>query len=245
MLDSDSPGRERENVMGRVRSGLRGRRRDLQRLVRRARATGDLLRAKVVTTFYRRMVLFTYDLQAAPIPVFGTRIPVRYATLTPEDAPAYRRFRPGVDAREIERRLARGDRCFVVWHGDRIMHECWVTASARTYVPYLERDIRLEPGDAYFYGAYTDAKYRGQGLYTGCYSFIARVLQQEGRLRATALVALENRPAFVVLERSGLIASGQYTFVRLGPWRRWWAAPFEGRALLSLEPARSEPGHYP
>jgi len=194
---------------------------------------------KIVTTFHRRMVLLTYELQARPIPTFTSPLPVRHAVLTDADGAAYRRFRPGADERELASRRARGDRCFVVWHERRIIHECWVTTAPRAYVPYLHRDLCLEPGDAYYYGAYTDASCRGRRLFTGCYSFIARTLQQEGWRRSVALVALENRRSVVVLERSGLTACGLYAALRLGPWHRHRARPYAGHTLLPLEPPAS------
>ena len=197
---------------------------------------------KILTTFYRRMVMLTYQLQEGVIPTFSSSIPVRYAELTEADHAAHRRFRPALAAGELERRLGRGDRCFVMWQDDRLIHECWVTTAERAYVPYLHREIRLEPGDAYYYGAYTDPGFRGRGLFTGCYSFIARRLQQEGYRRSVALVAAENRHSVVVLERSGLEANGIYACLRLGRWQSHWQRPQAGHALLPLGRAHSEPG---
>lgn len=222
-------------------SPARRRRWPARRLIRSARAGRDLLAMKAVTTVYRRMVLLTYELQAGPIPTLSSRIPVRYATLAADDREAYRRFRPKVGGSQVERRLARGDRCFVTWHEGRIIHECWVTTSPRAYVAYLGRELRLEPGDAYYYGAFTDTAFRGRGLFSGCYSFIARTLQQEGCRRSVALVALENRRSVVVLERSGLTARGVYACLRLGRWQRHWAIPYAGHTLLPLERPQPAP----
>ena len=229
-----------ENVSA-GRSAARPRRWRARRLARAARAARSVIRTKIVTTFYRRMVLLTYELQGRRIPAFSSRIPVRYGTLTDADLGAYRRFRPKLGRRELEHRLRRGDRCFVVWHEGRIVHECWVTTAPTAYVAYLHREIRLEPGDAYYYGAYTDAGFRGLGLFTGCYSFIARTLQREGCRRSIALVAVENRRSVLVLERSGLTPGGLYACLRLGPWRRHRAWPFPGRTLPPLQRPRSEP----
>jgi len=196
---------------------------------------------KIVTTFYRRMVMLTYELQGGVVPTFSSSIPVRYAELGEASHAAYQRFRPALAAGELRRRLGRGDRCFVIWNEDRIIHECWVGTAERACVPYLHREIRLEPGDAYYYGAYTDPAFRGRRLFAGCYSYIARTLQREGWRRSVALVAVENRRSVVVLERSGLEAQGVYACLRLGRWQ-YWQHPHRGHTLLPLDRPRPEPG---
>ena len=75
----------------------------------------QVLTMKILTTFYRRMILFVYPLDK-PIPAFRAPLPVDIAILTERDLDVYRRFRPDQSVKEIRARLTRGDRCFACWY---------------------------------------------------------------------------------------------------------------------------------
>jgi len=170
---------------------------------------------KILTTFYRRMILFVYPLDKE-IPVLRSRLSVNFTILTERDLDAYHRFRPDQSRKEIRTRLDSGDRCFVCWYEDRIVDAGWV-ATGRVYIPYLRQHLVLGPKDIYNYDAYTLPAYRGLGIYMARNSYVARYNQKEGYSRSIAMVAVENRAPRVILQRSGLRPIGLYSCLRFGP----------------------------
>jgi len=187
---------------------------------------------KILTTFYRRMILFVYPLDST-IPVLLPRLPVDIAILTERDLDAYNRYRPDQSMKEIRARLARGDRCFACWYDDRIVDAGWV-ATGRVYIPYLRRRLILGSGDIYNYDAYTLPAYRGLGIFMARISYVGRYNQQEGYSRGLALVAVENKAPRVILYKSGVRPIGLYSCLRLGPWQWEWRLPWGKDALLSI-----------
>lgn len=192
----------------------------------------EMLAMKVLTTFYRRMILFVYPLDGT-IPVLESRLSVNIAILTEGDLEAYHRYRPDRNLKEIRARLARGDRCFACWYEDRIVDGGWV-ATGRVYVPYLRRRLVLAPGDIYNYDAYTLPAFRGLNLFMARNSYVARYNQKERYLRSLALVAAENKASRVILYRWGLRPIGLYTCLRFGPWQWDWHQTWGDEMLLSL-----------
>ncbi len=192
----------------------------------------DVLAMKILTTFYRRMILFVYPLDST-IPVLLPRLPVDIAILIERDLDAYHRFRPDQSMKEIRMRLESGDRCFVCWYEDRIVDAGWV-ATGRVYIPYLRRRLILGSRDIYNYDAYTLPAYRGLGIFMARNSYVARYNQKEGYSRSIAMVAVENKASKVILHRSGLIPIGLYNCLRLGPWQWEWQQQWGQEALLDL-----------
>jgi len=192
----------------------------------------EVLAMKILTTFYRRMILFEYPLNQQ-IPVLRSRLPVNIAILTERDLDAYNRYRPDQSMKEIRARLARGDRCFACWYDDRIVDAGWV-ATGRVYIPYLRRRLILGSGDIYNYDAYTLPAYRGLGIFMARISYVGRYNQQEGYSRGLALVAVENKAPRVILYKSGVRPIGLYSCLRLGPWQWEWRLPWGKDALLSI-----------
>jgi hypothetical protein len=209
-------------------------------VLRTLRAASTLLWMKVVTTFYRRMALLSFTATDEPLPDLHAGVPVRFARLSDADRAKYLAFRSDQSAAEVGSRLARGDRCFVAWHGDGIVDAGWVSTDRHVHVPYLGRDLQLEPGDIYYYDTYTIPRLRGHGLYMARNWFAARELRAEGYRRGLALVAVENRVAIAVLQRAGLTLHGTYARLRLGVADLLWSRPSPGRRLPELlPPARS------
>ncbi len=192
----------------------------------------NMIAMRVMTTFYRRMILFVYPLDGS-IPVLRSRVSVNTVILTERDLDAYHRFRPDQSVKEIKSRLARGDRCFTYWHEGQIVDAGWV-ATGRVYIPYLRRYLVLAQGDIYNYDAYTLPAYRGLGMYMARNSYVARYNQKEGYSRSLALVAVENKAPRVILSRSGLRPIGLYSCLRFGPWQLEWQQPWSEDDLLSL-----------
>ncbi|MBC7790581.1 MAG: hypothetical protein H7Z74_11595 [Anaerolineae bacterium] len=175
--------------------------------------------AKTVTTFYRRMLFLVYPLQRRQIPTFRTTLSLDFSVLTTE-LKEYHEFRPDTPVAEIRDRMDRGDRCFASWHGGRIVDAGWVATGA-VRVRYLERHMLLSHGDIYHYDSFTLPEFRGRGPFMARNSYVARCNQSEGFVRSVALVALENRASWRVLNRAGLETRGSYSYLRLGPFSRY------------------------
>jgi hypothetical protein len=177
------------------------------------------------------MLFLAYQLEGVRIPAYNPVVETTFGTLSPSDIGAYLALRPDTRKSEVERRLARGDRCFVSWADGRIVDVCW-SATGSVYVPYLARFLHVPDGDIYSYDSYTLPAYRGRGLYMARNSYTARTNQAEGFRRSIALVAFENYSAWLILSRSGLRTLGAYHYLRL---------PARGIYWTTLEPGESLP----
>ncbi|MGH7550614.1 MAG: hypothetical protein ACREK3_07650 [Gemmatimonadota bacterium] len=191
------------------------------------------LAARGLTTVYRRVFFLTYPLIGRRIPKYRANVDVEFGVLEPEDVALYRRFRPATPAMEINRRFARGDRCYIALRRGEIVDACW-GATGRVEVPYLHCSLDLEPGDIYYYDSHTVPGCRGHGLYMARNSFASVTNQREGLIRGVAVVAAENYGVWLILTRSGMETIGRYDLLRLGPWRRYRAFAVEGGALPPL-----------
>jgi len=198
--------------------------------------TKGLLRvagAKVLTTFYRRMLFMSYPLDGAEIPVYNANVSVQFDQLKPDELDSYLRFRPDSDRREMAQRLSAGHRCFVCWHEGEIVEACW-SATSDIYVGYMRRYLRVPAGDVYSFDSYTDPRFRGHGVYMARNSYQARLNRAEGLKRSIALVAYENYAAWLILSRSGLKTLGAYHYVRLPGSGIYWNTPAPGQVLPPL-----------
>jgi hypothetical protein len=194
--------------------------------------------ARALTTFYRRMLFLAYQLEGIRIPKYNPIVETTFATLEPSDIDAYLELRPDTARSVIERRLARGDRCFVSWSRGKIVDACW-TASGSVYVPYLARFLQVPDGDIYSYDSYTLPAFRGRGLYMARNSFTAQANQAEGFRRSIALVAFENYSAWLILSRSGLRTLGAYHCLRFPIRAKYWQTAEPGESLPLLSGAES------
>jgi hypothetical protein len=189
--------------------------------------------AKVLTTFYRRMLFMSYQLDGAEIPVYNAKVSVDFGQLKPDELDAYRRLRPDCNMAEVAQRLAAGHRCFVCWHEGEIVEACW-SATSDIHVGYMRRYLRVPTGDVYSFDSYTDPRFRGQGVYMARNSYQARLNRAEGLKRSIALVAYENYAAWLILSRSGLKTLGTYHYLRLPGSGFYWNTPAPGQMLPLL-----------
>lgn len=191
-----------------------------------------MLAAKILTSFYRRVIVMVRPLDE-PIPDLLPGLPAVIARLTEEDLPAYRRFRPDQPADEVQKRMARGDRCFAAWYERRIVHAAWA-ATGRVHVPYLRRDLILEPGEAYMHDSYTLPAYRGYGLAKAEGVYRLQHFWQEGYRRGLCVVAVENKIGFHPLEALGYRAVGLFGCLLFGPWQQDWQQAWSEEPLPVL-----------
>ena len=201
----------------------------------------DTLKMKVVTTFYRRVIVLAFPLDAPFRSAAPPRLPVDLCILTEAELDAYLAFRPDQSRAHIRARLERGDRCFVCRHEGRIVDAGWA-ATGRVPVPYLHRDLVLPSGDVYVYDAHTLPECEGRGLYVARNAFCARHYQDLGFRRCLAVVAVENKVPLAVLRRNGARPVGGYTCLRCFGFSRVTGRAAEGSGPLPILCASGYPG---
>lgn len=176
---------------------------------------------RFVTSFYRRAVLMVRELDA--LENVTPPMPGRIALMSRGEIDAYRRFRPGAGAADLEVRLARGDVAVVAWLDDRIGHAAWV-ATGRAYVSYLGRDLLLKPDELLVYDSHTLPDLRESGIAKARMDFVFREYRTRGYRRCFAIVAMENVIGRRAVEAGGYHAVARYHRLRLGPLDRCWPA---------------------
>jgi SAM-dependent methyltransferase/GNAT superfamily N-acetyltransferase len=168
-------------------------------------------------TVYRRAVLMERPLDQPALPV-SPRVPVAISLLGGDQVDEYCSFRPEADPAQMRQRLEAGQRCVVARHEGQIVHACWTT-DREARIDYLDREIRLAPGEAYIYESFTSPDYRGQHIASARVAWVAQDFRDAGCRRLLAIIMPENRVAFRVPEKSGYRPIGLMGYVRLGPWR--------------------------
>jgi hypothetical protein len=200
------------------------------------------LRVVVLTTVYRRMLVFSYELEGRTIPVRNPPAGCRFARLGEDEIARYLVLRPDQDASGIRRRMAAGQTCHVCWRDGAIIDAGW-SATGRVHVEYLGRDLVPGKGEVYEHDAFTSPAARGRGLYMAHNSYVAREQQRDGRVRSIALVAVENEAAVKTLTRAGLRIDGCVHRLGVGRAALTWSRPLPGRTLPRLAaPERSAAG---
>jgi len=187
---------------------------------------------KMRTTFYRRAVVVVRPIDAM-IHEPKSPFPILIALLKKEDLPAYFQLRPDQDRNVIERRLANGDQCFVVWREGVLVHSTWA-AREQAYVPYLRRYLILKPEEIFFYDSFTLPVYRNRNLAQARGVYVFRHYLGLGYRQAIAVIALENKVGLGVPKALGYHPIGLYACFRLGPWQRDWEERWGEEPLPTL-----------
>lgn len=187
-------------------------------------STGQTLLMRLMTTFYRRMVLVGRELIPPPaMPVVPFPVEIGSVAI-PANLDLLSSFRPSLSTRSILERFERGDDCFAVWLDGRIVHTAWV-AVRRARVDYLSRDIVLERDDIYIFDTYTAPDFRSLHLAQARAAFVASYYSERGFRRSLGLVAVENRAGLAVPETLGYRRLGYYSALGVGRWRLTWTRP--------------------
>jgi ribosomal protein S18 acetylase RimI-like enzyme len=136
----------------------------------------------------------------------------------------------------IQSHLARGEPCFAALYDGQIA-QVGTAATGRVYVPYLYRDLLLQPDDVYFYDSFTLPAYRGYGLAPARAAHMMHHYWQEGYRRVVCLVAVENQGGLRSVQKTGYQAVGLYSCLRFGPWQRDWQKTWSEEPLPTLAKA--------
>ena len=192
------------------------------------------LRMRVLTTFLRRVVILVRELDDErndfPLRSDLALVVVEYA-----QAAEYLALRPDQDRALLEARFARGDRCFAVRAGDRLVHATWASTGSGP-LPYLDADVRLAPHDVCFYDSYTAPGWRGHDVSRSRDELCRRSFRAAGMRRTVALIARENVGGLRTTVPLRYRAIGEYGLLRVGPLRRRWTTPYGAEPLPSLVP---------
>ena len=169
-------------------------------------------------TVFRRLHLFERPL--VPLPSLrGPGIELEYGFLSEADVGKLESLGWDLRPEEAVARLRRGERCFVAFHGERVVSARWL-ATGTAFIEYLAGEARLGDGEVYLYEAYTAPEYRKLGVYGAASTRLARLLAAEGRVRTVAAVPPDDPAAVRACEAAGYSRAGTVGYVALGPWRR-------------------------
>jgi GNAT superfamily N-acetyltransferase len=116
----------------------------------------------LAATVYRRLVVLE-----RPFPGFdahaGRAASVTIERVGDEALGDYLRLRPDERRAAVERRFASGEHCFLAYDRGRVVGAAWVTAR-RTFVDYLDWEVKLAPGALCVHDLYVVPDWRGRGL---------------------------------------------------------------------------------
>ena len=115
--------------------------------------------------------------------------------------------------------LLKGDRCYGILDGDRLVSYFWYARTPTLVTDELELDF--DPGWAYAYKGYTIPEYRGRRLYGYGSAEACRALVAGGARGCVTLVDANNFPSLRSMQRTGYV-----------PVARIWAARLAGRWLI-------------
>jgi GNAT superfamily N-acetyltransferase len=175
--------------------------------------------------FYRRLLLLERSL-VQPVPEIPASVPLDFGRLDRSEIGKYLTFHPGEGHTEIERRLDRGDVCFLAHSQGRIVGAVWATRDC-PFVRYLHTELTIAPDEVYFYDRYTAPDLRGRGIAPALDRYVfdlnrdALDFDRAPRVRR-AIVAIipENRASLRARAKTGFHVFGRVGYVQLGPWRR-------------------------
>jgi GNAT superfamily N-acetyltransferase len=137
--------------------------------------------------------------------------------LSDADLDAYAALRAASE--EASERLARGERCFGIWFGGRLVSTRWL-AHGTVRLAYVDREAVLGPTDVYFHDVYTAPEHRRRGLSRFAAAVVPELLAAEGARRIVGVLEPENRAGIAANKMAGYRVVGRIGYVKIGPWRR-------------------------
>ena len=126
--------------------------------------------------FYENKSLIIFKLSTANVAV--PAIDIHFTELTPSDVNQMQQTMY-LSRKILQKRFSRGDRCFAVLDGERILSFFWVLFSQRILFEH-HINVNLQAKQAWMYNAITIKEARGKGLYYNIILKIATTLSQQG-----------------------------------------------------------------
>lgn len=117
----------------------------------------------------------------------------------------------------VEAALAKGDLCYGILDGERLVSYFWYARTATLVTDELV--LRFDPAYRYAYKGYTLPEYRGQRLYAhGCAHALA-ALAQGGSRGCVTLVDVNNFASMKSMTRTGYVPVGRFRAAKVaGRW---------------------------
>ena len=114
---------------------------------------------------------------------------------------------------DIERRLERGDSCFIAEINRQIGSSIWISQH-EPFIPELESRFFMNSHSAYSYDEYTAPKYRGAGLLPILFSTVSLFLFHNGIDEIYTLVSTNNFSSLHAHQKVGSSVLGQVIMVK-------------------------------
>lgn len=169
-------------------------------LTMRLGMSGNQLPVRLGRRAFRRPSAVRYDvhyldLHCAPLQDIHTRVPVAWEIARDRDA-VEGRFRelPFALWSDVDDRLAQDHWCVVGLHDGAVAHTAWAAVGGFK-AHWFDRWFRLQPDDAYLYGAYTLPEFRGLRIHAASAVQRLRQLRQRGIRRVYWFVNPKNHAA--------------------------------------------------
>jgi GNAT superfamily N-acetyltransferase len=166
---------------------------------------------------------------AWPIPPAAPEVPlrpgVRCAVLDEASLPAFMAHCPELTVQEIRRRWAAGLECMVLWHDSAIATYRWdaTWSAGPIHLPYLDRFLRLAPGDSLVYDTRTLPASRRIRLGAELVTAAVERARRKGAKRLVGLIAGWNRASLSWAGGLGWKRLGTVGYRRVGLRRRYFA----------------------
>jgi GNAT superfamily N-acetyltransferase len=164
---------------------------------------------------------------AAPIPDYSARAPIQVAEATPDDIGEVASIRlPDLWLRDLyERRLARGQRCFVARVDDTIVGSNWLS----TKMLYDEgRLVRLADDEVYSNEVFTAPAWRGMGIHGHLLHDMLDTARREGYRVAYTTAQVFRRRSMKGANHFDWERSGYFCTVRRFGGRAPWIVRLTG-----------------
>jgi GNAT superfamily N-acetyltransferase len=169
----------------------------------------------------RRLLFFETDLDAPAPALDAATIPLDLHVGTLDDlltlGPAL--ADAGVSAEEAGCRLAAGDVAIVGMVRSQLAHLQWISFRS-PWVNEIGVTLRLGPGEAAGYGAFTAPAWRGHGIHTLASRFLNEEERRRGATRHVSWVWASNAPSLRAFAKLGRRRTKTVWSIRLAGMRR-------------------------
>ena len=172
---------------------------------------------------FRREYLMVARSLRAPLPVIPDLPGLHWTELSAADLPALTALNPVLTLTEVRRRQHEGQRCLLCWSGERLVHYRW-DARQTIYLPYLDRYVRLLPGDSIIVEVFTDREFRNRGINSAGAWTSVRWALEHGADRLIALIPRWNAPSFRTGQKAELGVVGTVGYWTIGFARRYFTS---------------------
>jgi hypothetical protein len=128
--------------------------------------------------------------------------------------------------RFIDEAAAKGDRCYALFDGDRVMSYGWYsTRPTRLTEVASDAVIHFDPSYAYMYHGFTHPDYRSRRLHAVGMAAALEALTNEGLQGLVSYVVSSNFSSLKSCYRMGYQTFGHIVMVKLGYRHHWSATP--------------------